>query len=178
MKKKECSLCKKTLPINSFYKSAGYKGGYTRRCKNCVKSKARERELKIRSDADGLEKDRARHREKYYKYNYKEKHKPNAEDKRRAIEKYRDKYPEKIFARNKSSHIKSKEKGNHLHHWSYKIEHCKDVIELKPEDHYTAHRYIIYDQERMMYRTKEGLLLDTKQRHEAYLKELGIKLIL
>ena len=40
------------------------------------------------------------------------------------------------------------------------------------KDHNTAHRFIIYDQERMMYRRIDTLeLLDTKEKHYDFIKE-------
>ena len=66
--------------------------------------------------------------------------------------------------------------GNHLHHWSYQEEHAKDVIELDPKKHAFLHRYINYDQEKMMYRVSANLngwdfgeLLDAKDKHEKFL---------
>lgn len=57
------------------------------------------------------------------------------------------------------------------HHWSYNKEHAKDVIFLSKADHYKAHRFIIYDQERMMYRRCDTLeLLDTKESHLEFIK--------
>lgn len=58
--------------------------------------------------------------------------------------------------------------GFHLHHWSYNQEDWLDVIKLEIKDHYFLHRYIIYDQERMMYRGLDGVLLDTKNKHIEY----------
>ena len=37
------------------------------------------------------------------------------------------------------------------------------------EDHFKAHRFLVYDQERMMYRTIGGVLLDTKEAHHKYI---------
>ena len=82
-----------------------------------------------------------------------------------------DKYPEKYLARNKSQRLPCK-KGNHLHHWSYNEEHYKDVIELSVSDHALLHRNMIYDQERMMYRNINGILLDTKGSHIELLNKL------
>lgn len=70
-----------------------------------------------------------------------------------------------------TSRMKPQTKGNHLHHWSYNIEHAKDVIELSIKDHATAHRFMVYDQERKMYRKLTGELLDTKEGHENYIKQ-------
>ncbi|MCX6262749.1 MAG: hypothetical protein NTY95_18260, partial [Bacteroidia bacterium] len=44
--------------------------------------------------------------EKYYRLNYKEKHKPTVESKKKAIDNYRNKYPEKYVAKIKSQYIK------------------------------------------------------------------------
>ena len=63
-----------------------------------------------------------------------------------------------------------REKGE-IHHWSYNEEHYKDVIHLTKKEHSKAHRFIIYDQERMMYRNLEGILLETKERHLKYILE-------
>jgi len=63
--------------------------------------------------------------------------------------------------------------GAEKHHWSYNSEHYKDVIWLSTKDHKKAHRFIIYDQERMMYRRIDNLqLLDTKEYHEGYIKSI------
>jgi hypothetical protein len=75
---------------------------------------------------------------------------------------HRKKYPEKIYSRNIGNKIK-KEKGIENHHWSYLIEHAKDVIQLPLPIHRKVHRYTIYDQERCMYRTLHGYLLDSKK---------------
>ena len=56
--------------------------------------------------------------------------------------------------------------GAEKHHWSYNIEHAKDVIWLSKKDHMKSHRFIIYDQERFMYRRFDtNILLDTKESH-------------
>lgn len=73
------------------------------------------------------------------------------------------------------SKIKGKKEGFELHHWSYNKEHAKDVIELSVADHYFIHRYIIYDQERMMYRTRDGILIDTKEKHVEHFNYLKTK---
>ena len=168
---KKCNLCKKTMSIDSFYKSKGHKDGYTKRCKKCMSKKAREREFILLSTKEGLEKERERHRNKYYRLNYKEKHKTSPEKAKEYAIKYKEKYPEKINAKNKTSILKPKIKGNHLHHWSYNKDHVKDVIELTISEHNKAHRFIVYDQERMMYRKCDNMdLLDTKEKHCLYIQ--------
>ena len=145
-----------------------------------VRHKKREKEL--RKNPEWVEKEKARAREKYHRLEYKDKHKPSKEHKKRIMDRYKLKYPEKYFAHNKCQKIKPIVKGNHLHHWSYNEEHCTDVIELTPKEHYIVHRWTIYDQERMMYRVastfsnwQKGCLLDTKERATNFYKELLFK---
>jgi len=87
------------------------------------------------------------------------------------MQKYRDKYPEKYKAKIVSQYTQTP-KGKERHHWSYNAEHYKDVVFLTKEEHNTLHRYMIYDQERMMYRNLSGVLLDTKLNHSAYISEV------
>ena len=64
-------------------------------------------------------------------------------------------------------------KGMHKHHWSYNIEHAKDVVLLTPSDHAKAHRFIVYDQEQMMYRRIDNMeLLYSKDSHVNYINEI------
>ena len=50
-----------------------------------------------------------------------------------------------------------------------------DVIELSVHDHHFLHRYIVYDQERMMYRDLDGVLLDSKEKHIEYFEKCKTK---
>ena len=169
--KRRCSLCGVNLSIDNFYKSEGYKDGFTKRCKSCIKKKSREREMELRSTPEGLEKDRERHREKAKRLNYNER-KTTTAKKSEYLSRYYDKFPEKYKAKCKASRVKPSKKGNHLHHWSYNKEHYTDVIELKKEDHYFIHRYIDYDKESKMYKTLEGELLDSKRKHLEFFSKI------
>jgi hypothetical protein len=56
------------------------------------------------------------------------------------------------------------------HHWSYNEEHASDIIWLTKKHHNKAHRFIVYDQERKMYRRYDNnILLDTKETHEKFI---------
>lgn len=84
--------------------------------------------------------------------------------------KYFDKYPEKEKAKNLCVTLKSPSPGLEKHHWSYNIEHAKSVIWLTKKEHMKAHRFIIYDQERMMYRRADNnVLLHNIEAHESYI---------
>lgn len=142
--------------------------GHLGKCKVCCKTQARERENNLRQNSKWVEKERERGRLKFHRLYKGAKTPPDI--KRKAMANYKAKYPEKIAAHSAISNVKIPN-GKHGHHWSYNKEHYKDLIFIAHADHYTAHRFMIYDQERMMYRTKDGILLDTKEAHVEYINQ-------
>ncbi len=151
--------------------------GYLNKCKTCAKKDVDKREKDLRAtNPEWIEKEKVRAREKYHRLGYKDLHKPSPEDRKIAIKRWAIKYPEKIRAKNNSSHLRPKIEGNELHHWSYNEEHYKDVIELPVLEHSKLHRYIIYDQERFMYRRIDTMeLLDSREKHIEFYETLKEK---
>lgn len=159
---KICIKCNVKKPISEYY---GVQGD----CKSCVKERVKKRREELSKNPDWVEKEKRRHREKYHRLGYKEKHKPSSEKRRETMKKYRERYPEKYKAKNATQKL-PRENNSELHHWSYNDEHHTCVIELSTRDHNIAHRFMIYDQERMMYRRCDnGELLDTREKHEKFI---------
>lgn len=169
---KKCFKCGLEKPLTEYYVHKQMADGHLNKCKSCTKKDVDEREKKLRNDSEWLEKEKSRQREKYNRLNYKEKHKKTPEVKKRDMQNYRKNNPEKYRARNKSQRIEVKVKGNHLHHWSYNKIHATDVIELNPKNHALIHRYLRYDKATFMYKTLEGILLDTREYHENYINDV------
>lgn len=139
-------------------------------CKNCFNSYTKSLRRVWVQNPEYVEKQRLLRRKSYHaKDGYKSYQHITPEAKKNYTKKYKERYPEKELAYQSISHMTRKPNINR-HHWSYKVEHHKNIIELNMADHKKAHRFLIYDPERMMYRrTDNNELLDTKERHEAYI---------
>lgn len=170
---KKCFKCGIEKPLVDFYKHKKMADGFLNKCKDCTKKDVRNIYDTNRDDPEFIEAERERGRAKYYRL-YKGLP-SNQEVRRKSSVKYRQNYPEKLSATNATQNLNRKS-GFNLHHWSYNEEHYKDIIEINEQDHYLAHRNMIYDQEFYMYRKLSGELLDSKELHIKHLQSIGIKL--
>jgi hypothetical protein len=163
---KECFKCKKVLPLTNFYKHPQMGDGHLNKCKDCTKNDVKGNYFEKIKSIDFVIKERKRGREKYRKlYSGHGKANPDAN------KRWEEKYPEKKLAANMSGKLKRPFESAEKHHWSYNEEHYKDVIWMTKKEHNKAHRFIIYDQERMMYRRYDNnILLDTKAAHISFIE--------
>lgn len=166
MEKKICFKCGKEKPVSEYYKHKGMADGFLNKCKVCAKSDTQSRYYENIEDSVFKQKEQKRGREKYrrlYRYSSKANRKSNI--------RYNEKFPEKYLAKNASGKLKAPFEGAEKHHWSYNKEHYKDVIWLTKQQHKKGHRFIIYDQERKMYRRYDNNeLLDTKVSHDIFIR--------
>lgn len=140
--------------------------GHLNKCIICSKKDTKKRYAEKIKDKQWLDKKRADGR-KAYRLLYSNNNKSNPI----ANKKWQDKFPEKKIALLKSNKLKKPFINAEKHHWSYNEEHFKDVIWLTKQHHKKAHRFLVYDQERLLYRRYDtNELLDTKERHEGFIK--------
>lgn len=165
--RKECFKCGEVKSITQFYKHAQMADGHLNKCKTCSKADSVKDYTRKISDVDWKEQERTRGREKYHRLGYVNSFKPYS-----VTKSHREKFPEKYKATSTAQRVPLEFDGAHRHHWSYNKEHWKDIIQLDHKAHAKAHRFLIYDQERMMYRTTDGILLDTKEIHLAYINKM------
>lgn len=161
---KICTRCKIEKELSEFHKYSNSKDGHKPACKVCLLEEHRKYIIDNNEYVNILRRKAP-----------KKKRIINPIDRKVYIDKYRNRNPEKRKCESKiwNSKINKPKEGYNLHHWSYNIEHALDVIELAKKDHKKAHRFIIYDQERFMYRRYDtNELLDSKERHLAFITEM------
>lgn len=162
--RKVCFKCGQEKELDEFYPHPQMGDGHLNKCKECNKLDVKRDYYRKSQDPNWIESERKRGREKHRRLY------SGIKKKNTTRMSWKHKYPEKVEAASKAQHIKTPD-GKEKHHWSYNEEHYKDVIFLTKAEHMKAHRFIIYDQERKMYRTTKGILLDSRESHERYIDD-------
>ena len=161
--KKVCRECLIEKELSEYYVHKQMGDGHLNICKECKRIYAgNQYDIKMQ-DLNWKIGERKRTRERNKRLEYGEKYKVLPKSKKKAIDLYFEKYPEKKKAHSLSGNIKVPE-GKQKHHWSYNEEHYKDVIFLSMDNHYKLHCYIKYFQPARMYKTIFGEPLYTKDR--------------
>jgi len=160
--KKNCIRCNNDKELNDFYVHPKMKDGHLNKCKECCKEVADLREKKLRqNNPEWCEKERVRSIEKYHRLNYRKK-----EIEQEKLKPYKNgKY------KNLSRKLKLSSNENQ-HHWNYNL--IEDVIILMKKFHRYLHRYLILDENLLIFTTTDGQILDSKEKHLEYIEKLKI----
>jgi len=160
---KICFKCGAKKPIEDFYKHNKMADGHLGKCIDCTKNDVTSRSRVKMKDPVYVEKERIRGREKYKRLNYRVR--------QREMKK---KYPWKSESKLKNLSRKFKtEKGFELHHWNYNTDFLEDVVILDISSHRRLHNSLTVDISKRIYKTKDNIYLDTREKHLNYINYLG-----
>lgn len=142
---KSCNTCGVVKPLESFYKHRSKADGRENSCKVCKCRAVAERYAVVMST-------------------------PELHESKKLVENRRyhatmRNNPDKLKARAAVRSLPRTFQGSEFHHFSYRPEHYKEVLELTNAQHKLLHNFLVYDEESKMYRNLAGTLLDTLESH-------------
>jgi hypothetical protein len=154
---KVCFKCGLNLPLSEFYKHPQMADGHLNKCKSCTKNDVHNKYAENMQDDLLREKERARGRDKYHRL-YKG-----------LPKEYR------LGDRNTRAWFERKQilfwEDIELHHWNYNNPH--EVFLLSKNHHAQVHKKISRSANDPVFVSDEGVLLDTREKHEKVIKSIA-----
>lgn len=160
---KKCFKCGIDKPLDMFYKHKQMSDGLLNKCKECCKSQSKQRHHEKYKDPLFVESERERARDKYKRLNYKEKQKVWDENRP---------WKKSQIYKNLSRDLNIK-KGFEFHHWNYNLDFLKDGFIMDVKSHRNLHTNLIFLEDERIFKTNNGIVLDTKKKHLDFIKSLG-----
>jgi hypothetical protein len=159
---KKCIRCGNDKELDDFYVHPQMKDGHLNKCKECCKEVADIREKSLRkNNPEWCEKERLRGKEKYYRLNYRERQFEQSK-----LKPYKNNVYKSLF------HNLNLPSDKNVHHWNYNL--IEDIIVLNKYFHRFIHRYLILNRDTLIFATKDGEILDSKEKHLLYIEKLKL----
>ena len=141
---KVCGTCKCEKPINQFHKQPRRRDGLSKNCREC-NNKVEVVRMRTKRSSKNYTKINIEYNKKYMS------DKPELQRAHTATRKM------------------PRLSGCVLHHWSYADSDVRDVVELTYSQHKMIHSILKYDQQRLVFVTAEGVVLDTRDKHLSFI---------
>ena len=161
MNTKICFKCNIEKGLGEFYRHPKTADGRFGKCKECSKRDFRKDYDRKIVDPIFVKNERIRAKEKYHRLGYKKydsrANKSNVNELKRL-----------------SKDLKAKQiypPSTELHHWNYNKEYVRDIIPLHRVIHRRIHRKIKFDKSLQIFKTLDGVLLDTKEKHLSHISQ-------
>lgn len=153
-KSKKCFKCGEIKSLDDFYKHSKMGDGHLGKCKSCTKTDTKKRYNELIYDNEWQLKEQIRARNKYHRL-YKGKTESS--------------HPETKSVRRNHPLVEGKE----YHHWNYNFINSVFILN-RLRGHKILHSKMAYDPVTKCYYDNKGSFLDSKEKHESFIKSLGL----
>lgn len=159
---KICFKCNELKSIDYFYKHPNMPLGVVNKCKECNKIDVKKNYQENIKDENWLIKERKRCVDRNRRLGYNKKY---ALDTKFNMSKY------------KSLRVKFNfDKKYEAHHWNYNLGFEYSFIVLTRKEHYILHNNINREKGEYMFKTNDGELLDSIEKHMLFIKKIGLEI--